>query len=210
MIDKRTVLNWVDLFDECEAALIGSQCRRIRIAKKNVGNKKGVLPQQISNKSGLYAIWVNGDYKYIGHSKNIRSRLRSHICNKGRFTGAKLKNVTQAVQNGGRISVSFVEILPESLRLMIEDELIDRISNRIPGSLPWNTTSKSKSKLDSWVKKTISDYNNMFKCDMPEDVLEAAYLMDFGRNNDLAPALTRLAQSGKIQVTPGIHKMYKV
>ncbi len=82
------------------------------------------------------------DYRlvYIGqtNSKGSRTRLTNHLIKKHKKTGAKLENVIEHIQGGGRLSVAWISIDPASLRHYVEEELIKTHKD----SLEWNKHGK--------------------------------------------------------------------
>lgn len=93
----------------------------------------------IANRGGVYGIWTTqGEnqwhLKYIGQAKGslIRQRIRNHLIwrNKqttsGKYTGSKFDEVQSALASKHDISLTFVEISPESLRHYVEEVILNR------------------------------------------------------------------------------------
>jgi hypothetical protein len=115
-------------------------------AVPDIEEKNKHILDRISNKSGVYAIWVitpeQAAIKYIGHTdgKTSRPRIRNHFITKHEKTGAQLENVKDAIQAGNRVGLTFVEIEPAELRLYVEVMLIKEILS--PDC--WNIKSRQK------------------------------------------------------------------
>ena len=92
------------------------------------------LLSSVSGSANIYAIFCaskdSEDYvlKYIGKStkKLARQRLTNHLIKKHEKTGAKLNKVIDHVQAGGKIKITWVSIVPESMRNCVEEELIQK------------------------------------------------------------------------------------
>lgn len=99
------------------------------------------LLSNLRNRANLYAIYrrtsENGKWEpvYVGERKSegMRERITQHLIDKDEGTGSKLKEVKETVRRGGRIGVSFLLVKPESLRLCVEEYIIDNTK-----SLIWN------------------------------------------------------------------------
>jgi hypothetical protein len=79
---------------------------------------------------------------YIGHSRSkyIKTRITNHLICKDDRTGSVLDHAKEYVDAGGRIGISFFGVEPESLRLSIEAELIDKNKKK----LIWNKHGNGK------------------------------------------------------------------
>lgn len=98
----------------------------------------------LRNAGNVYALFVSNPNSesawtvhYVGERKSVglRQRLTEHLIKKNHQTGSMLKNVQAAVAEGKRISVAYIKVQPEALRLFVEESIISRnIKN-----LPWNT-----------------------------------------------------------------------
>lgn len=99
------------------------------------------LLRRLKHNANIYAIHVkekNSSWQvvYIGQrkSKNIRERMIQHLVKKNKSTGSKLLEVKDIILNGGQIGVSFTKVEPESLRLYVEETMIQQNSQ----ALIWN------------------------------------------------------------------------
>lgn len=98
----------------------------------------------LKNLGIVYFIYVlrNSETKlhYIGKSKGqlFRTRIRNHLVKKHKKTGAKLKLVLAERKKGNDIKFKFLTTEPESLRNMLEEDLINYFSPC------WNNSRKSK------------------------------------------------------------------
>lgn len=114
---------------------------------KGIKKANEKLLNELSGSANVYAIFTadkdSEEYalKYIGQSKSklARTRLTNHLIMKHKKTGAKLKEVIDHIQSGGKIKISWIKIAPESLRHFIEEELI----GKHPESC-WNIHAKKK------------------------------------------------------------------
>lgn len=99
----------------------------------------------------VYALWKRAndseewELMYIGQRsyKNGWSRVKQHLFSTPKGTQSKLKEVQSAIKTGAQIGVTGILVKPDSLRLSVEEELIQR--NSSSGShLPWNQKSRAK------------------------------------------------------------------
>ena len=76
---------------------------------------------------------------YVGERKSVglRERITQHLIDKDERTGSMLEAVKTAVTSGSTIGLSFIKVLPESLRLYVEETIISKHKS----FLPWNTHS---------------------------------------------------------------------
>lgn len=98
----------------------------------------------LRNSGNVYALFVSNSNNgatwtahYVGERKSIglRQRLTEHLIKKNHQTGSMLKNVQEAVTEGKRISVAYIKVQPEALRLFVEESIISKNM----ANLPWNT-----------------------------------------------------------------------
>lgn len=102
----------------------------------------------LRNKANLYAIYTRRDSRqpwvpvYVGHSKSkeMRSRITAHMIKKDDGTGAQLEQVMAAVRSGRSLAVSFLLIKPDSLRLVVEDCIL----NDPESEFLWNTNGRPR------------------------------------------------------------------
>jgi hypothetical protein len=97
---------------------------------------------QTTNKTGVYAIFVQEKLVYIGQvqSQGARACFQAHFISKDPRTGSKLEQVKLAVAKKLTVGFSFVEIDPAELRHLIEEKLIRTHSPS------WNLKGVTKSK----------------------------------------------------------------
>jgi len=106
-----------------------------------IDNLNAELLKAVQAKAGVYAILEHNRkgqkiLRYIGQTDadGSRQRIRSHIVwrNKdtksGKYTGSKFDYVQDVVAKGRRVSVSFVELAPSSLRHYVESKLLHHFS----------------------------------------------------------------------------------
>lgn len=116
------------------------------IWKKNTLNIKELNNDCLSclrNNANLYTIYTRNFISdkwlpvYVGESKSegMRERITQHLIYKHSETGSKLNNVKKIVRNGGKIGLSLLKVEPESLRLYVEEYIIN---NSGQDKLVWN------------------------------------------------------------------------
>ena len=76
---------------------------------------------------------------YIGkrHSSAGLGRLRDHLFKVSSSTKSKFKDVREVVRAGAQMGGTLVLVLPESLRLAVDEELL-LVNPRYIGQFPWN------------------------------------------------------------------------
>jgi hypothetical protein len=119
-----------------------------KIKEKN----KNLLSKLRSN-ANLYTIYERKSKVdkwlpvYVGERKSVgmRERITQHLINKNLKTGSKLEEVKEIVRTGGKIGVSFIKIEPESLRLYVEEYIINN-SSKENLNLEWNKHGKCNTK----------------------------------------------------------------
>ncbi|MBD7913484.1 hypothetical protein [Clostridium cibarium] len=144
---------------ECEKELLNSETIKEILYPKDIKKEtwktfsdqilkdnKRIL-DYVQNRDGIYAIHIKRKktdewlLRYIGQKgKNSKDRLKSHLVTKHDKTGSKLEKVQESVVNGWKIGVSFIEINPGSMRLSVEELLIEKNSIQ----LEWNKRSKNR------------------------------------------------------------------
>ncbi len=198
---------WNKLITDAEKNLVGSLATLIDIDSSIIGNQKKSIPKDVPKESGIYAIWVDNVAKYVGEAKNLRARLRAHLIYRSDKTGSKLENVKEANVNGSKISVSFMHVEPDSIRLAVEDNLIGRLrdSKTTTYDLEWNRQSAGETEISDWVANHLSEYKNG---ETLYEFLYFAYMKKFGVVDDdesmkpLNNVLKNLADAGKIEIKP--------
>lgn len=97
---------------------------------RNAGNVYALFLSESNSNSN----WI---VKYVGERKSdgLRQRLTEHLIKKNHQTGSMLQNIQQAVSEGNRVSVAFIKVQPEALRLFVEESIISKNLE----NLPWNT-----------------------------------------------------------------------
>lgn len=106
-------------------------------AKHENAIDKALAPilDEISGRGGVYCLLTGNRHddrfvpQYVGHAGGpwIRQRIRNHLVKRHAKTGAQLENVKLALTPRTEIGLSFVEIVPATLRLYVEVWLIDRM-----------------------------------------------------------------------------------
>ena len=114
--------------------------------------KKSQLPSSLkSSPINIYALWrresVDSDWElmYIGQRsfKSGWSRVEQHLFATPQGTQSKLKEVRAAIESGAQIGVTAIRVEPDSMRLSIEEELINRNSQSAQ-QLLWNKKARAK------------------------------------------------------------------
>jgi hypothetical protein len=85
---------------------------------------------EINTKLGyVYQIVSKRDIKYIGKSrgKYFRQRIKSHFLKEYKGTKSKIHRVKE---ENGNVKLKFIELKPESVRNLIEEELISRLTDQ--------------------------------------------------------------------------------
>lgn len=99
----------------------------------------------------VYALWkrsvADGEWElmYIGQRSHRSgwSRVAQHLFSTPQGTQSKLEEVRAAIESGAQIGVTAILIEPDSMRLSVEEELINRNSSS-DGHLLWNRKSRAK------------------------------------------------------------------
>lgn len=155
--------------DHCEALLFGGQvfpftypdeCRRGEWDRAKITAVNEVLLSTLRWSGNVYALFARSrstkgqwELRYIGESKSesLRDRIRGHLIAKHHKTQSQLTKVQQAVRAGDEIGFSFVLTGTESLRLAVEEELINRsIELGRPGTPRGSRGRSSTTLTDSW------------------------------------------------------------
>lgn len=112
----------------------------------NLASGAGAPPEAILGRTfNIYALWARPNLDapwtvmYIGtrHSSAGLSRLRDHLFKVSSGTKSKLGEVRDLVRAGAQVGVTLILVKPESLRLAVEEELL-QANSRYIGQLPWN------------------------------------------------------------------------
>lgn len=119
-----------------------SWCKNIPKIKQMNEN----LLVNLRHNANLYAIFTRDSKDdiwqvvYVGERKSegMRDRITQHLINKNIGTGSKLDKVKEVVRSGGFIGVSFLKVQPESIRLYVEEHII----NNNKDTLTWNKHGK--------------------------------------------------------------------
>ncbi len=108
-------------------------------------NNQSIL-NSIGRDAGVYAIWVKDSMdmslRYIGHTAGAtaRQRIRNHFINKDPRTASQLEHVNEELEKGSKVGVTFIAINPPELRLLIEELLV----NELTDPRCWNKKSRKK------------------------------------------------------------------
>ncbi len=117
------------------------------------------LDLEVHNNKNIYAIWTEPTryskrwkLRYIGqrHSSGIKDRLKNHLFfflfDSVIEPNSKFEDVFNSLINNQMIYVSYVQVIPESLRTFIEQSLI--CINSYKGEDLWNTHGSKNTQRD--------------------------------------------------------------
>lgn len=114
--------------------------------------EKNVLPPSLGKTPiNVYALWRRGgsedkwELMYIGQRSHESgwSRVAQHLFSTPRGTQSKLQEVRGAIKSGAPIGVTAILVEPDSMRLSVEEELINRNSSS-DSHLLWNRKARAK------------------------------------------------------------------
>lgn len=151
---KSLRLDISSLISQAQAALLGST--PLLVSHHDVEDlASNNHPEEIVGLTfNIYALWSRRTPKsmwtlmYIGerHSHSGLERLGEHLFKVGKGTKSKLEEVRRVLREGAQMGVTVILVEPESMRLAIEEELLQRNSLYI-GQLPWNKKGVIRAKL---------------------------------------------------------------
>ncbi len=119
-----------------------------------VALEKNKLPPTLGTTPiNLYALWKRAgdqaewELMYIGQRsyKSGWSRVAQHLFSTPQGTQSKLQEVRAAIRAGDEIGVTAILVEPDSMRLSVEEELINRNSSSTD-HLRWNHKARSRIK----------------------------------------------------------------
>lgn len=138
-------LNIQTLVEQAQTALLSSP--PIPVSHNDLENlAANQHPKEIAGRTfNVYALWSRATPQsswklmYIGerHSRSGLKRLEEHLFKVGKGTQSKLKEVRATLREGAQMGVTAILVKPESMRLAVEEELLQRNSLHV-GQLPWN------------------------------------------------------------------------
>lgn len=141
-----------DLVKKCQSTLIDSIPHPIAYQDK-VKLKNNTLPPSLGKTPlNIYALWVRREEEpqwklmYIGQrsAKQGWHRVKQHLFSTPKGTQSKLHQVRMMVESGAEMGVTSLLVEPDSMRLSIEEELIN-LNSKLPTDLPWNDKARAKS-----------------------------------------------------------------
>lgn len=114
-------------------------------------NNNQLPPVLRAHPINVYALWKRDavteewELMYIGQRshKSGWSRVAQHLFSTPKGTQSKLAEVRAAIESGAQIGVTAILVEPDSMRLSVEEELINRNSTS-EGHLLWNRKGRSK------------------------------------------------------------------
>lgn len=128
--------------DRCDRALFSSgkheflfptRCTGENWRADEIKELNKALLGTLKNAANVYAIFLNAPAEgpewvamYVGQRKasGLRERITQHLISKSHQTGSVLDRVKLAVSTGSKISLSFVNVRPDALRLYVEEVII--------------------------------------------------------------------------------------
>lgn len=138
--------------DRCDNALFSSgkhefffptRCTGENWPANEIKELNRALLGNLKNAANIYAIFVSAPAEgaewvamYVGQRKasGLRERITQHLISKSQQTGSVLDLVKLAVSSGSKISLSFVNVRPDALRLYVEEVIIAKRKHE----LEWN------------------------------------------------------------------------
>lgn len=114
--------------------------------------KNNRLPASLKNSQiNIYALWKRDkpenkwELMYIGQRsfKSGWTRVEQHLFSTPEGTQSKLKEVRTAIESGAQIGVTAILVEPDSMRLSVEEELINR-NSQSKDKLLWNKKARAK------------------------------------------------------------------
>lgn len=114
--------------------------------------EKNKLPSSLRKTPiNVYALWKRigseerWELMYIGQRSHKAgwSRVAQHLFSTPLGTQSKLQEVRAAIESGAQIGVTAILVEPDSMRLSVEEELINRNSTS-DGHLLWNRKARAK------------------------------------------------------------------
>jgi hypothetical protein len=133
-----------------ERLLASAPCPIDYVDREALENNK--LPPSLGGSPiNVYALWKrggsNGEWElmYIGQRSNKSgwSRVAQHLFSTPQGTQSKLQEVRAAIASGAEMGVTAILVEPDSMRLSVEEELINRNSSS-DGHLLWNRKGRAK------------------------------------------------------------------
>jgi len=117
---------------------------------ENAIQNEALIRQEVGDGANIYAIWSrasNDDrwmVKYIGQRSRgkVIERIKQHLFRTPSGTNSKLQKVKELVIANNQIGISTVLVLPDRMRLSIEEQLIFDNTNT-ENDLPWNNRSRN-------------------------------------------------------------------
>lgn len=150
-----------DFVQRCTNELFKQEPRQFNYSEDCYLGKWGEDEIRVSNKdllktlngnANIYAIFVRErgsrslwEKMYVGQrqSRYMRDRIREHLIKKNYQTGSVLEKIKTAVSLNKEVGISFINVIPDSLRLFVEDEIIRANKN----TLEWNSQGKKEDSI---------------------------------------------------------------
>ena len=120
--------------------------------QNGVALESNKLPESLGGTPiNVYALWVRADTRstwrlmYIGQrsTKNGWGRVKQHLFSTPKGTQSKLAQVRAVIESGAEVGVTAIHVEPDSMRLAVEEELIN-LNSKSQYDLPWNQKARSR------------------------------------------------------------------
>lgn len=139
------------LITAAEERLLASEPIPIAFAETTAPVKNELPPTLGKSPVNVYALWkrirpgAEWELMYIGQrsQKSGWSRVSQHLFSTPKGTQSKLKEVRAAIKSGAQMGVTAILVEPDSMRLTVEEELINRNSSSADRLL-WNRKARAK------------------------------------------------------------------
>lgn len=143
-------INISRFLDTCELQLLRTVPTPISYIDK-LALKNNNLPDTLgSSPLNVYALWekkpgaAGWTPVYIGQRTSLYgwSRIKEHLFHVYPGTQSKLHRVKVAIESGSEIGITSILVMPDSMRLTVEDELIFRCTTA-DTDLLWNNKARN-------------------------------------------------------------------
>lgn len=140
-----------DLIANAQERLLESVPVPIDYMDRRTPEKNELPPSLGESPINVYALWRRSgpdrdwELMYIGQrsQKSGWARVKQHLFSTPQGTQSKLQEVRAAIESGAQMGVTAILVEPDSMRLSVEEELINRNSSS-DGQLLWNQKGRTK------------------------------------------------------------------
>ncbi|WP_313057868.1 hypothetical protein [Pseudomonas rhodesiae] len=138
------------LIAEAQKSLVDAEPCPIGYSDRQELENNRLPPSLGTSPVNIYALWKREEGKtwqlmYIGQRsfKSGWSRIAEHLFKKSKSTQSKLLEVRAVIESGAEIGITAILVEPDSMRLAIEEKLINRNSMSAE-HLIWNLKGRTK------------------------------------------------------------------